>query len=160
MHEHSNHHSFENHPLIEQAFTSVIGQTPIAQVLLQFGAIRAGQALPSGYGRGHGRRCFENAYKLAIENSTLVYHEGFAWNDGSWLPIEHAWCVDEKTGDLVDTTWKSPETGVYYGVPVPRDMLLRITHQTGRYGVFDTGRGFDDEIVEAFWNWTPSPRTR
>lgn len=58
--------------------------------------------------------CYNNALRLALEDSSLIYVEGFASGKGG-PPIHHAWVTDG-TGRVIDNTWSVPGA-VYAGVP-------------------------------------------
>lgn len=64
---------------------------------------------------GPDRDCWENARALAATHDSLLYAEGVAASVGTEsYPAEHAWCVDARTGHVIETTWRTPGS-VYLG---------------------------------------------
>jgi hypothetical protein len=103
--------------------------TVVYEFLLEHG--RAFNGVPwkvhkgKGYRRGKVGNCYENAWRHAIRNRDLTYHEGFAY--AGIIPTEHAWCVDSD-GVVVDPTWRErdelPETEwSYFGIPLGLSVL-------------------------------------
>ena len=72
--------------------------------------------LPDGIEYGEAKNCFGNAANLAIatdlygsdnERGRFQYFEGYGMTPGLGLTVEHAWCIDRRTGQVVDNTWRS-----------------------------------------------------
>ncbi len=81
------------------------------------------------------KQCFANATKLAIGSDNLVYCEGFA---SGVIPTSHAWCLDLKTGLVVDPTWVGiDEDRDYFGIPFTNKFLLKTIHSRGMYGIIE-----------------------
>lgn len=76
----------------------------------------------SGLPRGKSKCCFANAFRLASEDPTLEYIEGYASpSDCEPTAMRHGWCVDE-SGVLIDPTWGYPPLpSAYRGVVLPLD---------------------------------------
>lgn len=87
--------------------------------------------------RGRIRECYKYALHACFADSNLIYCEGLAANKNcSYVPLEHAWCVREDTGEVVDPTWKNKHQGVgYCGVPLHFNFVKDVTRQTNFYGV-------------------------
>jgi hypothetical protein len=79
--------------------------------------------------------CFQNAGRQAVDDSSLVYVEGFAIRRaGLPLPQAHAWVVTRE-GKILDSTWQK---GVFYfGVPIATQALARCVGETGFWGVLN-----------------------
>lgn len=77
------------------------------------------------------KQCYQNAFKLIQDQSSLTYVEGFAT---AIIPIAHAWCVDSK-GVVIDPTWQDGRD--YIGVPLPFNLVMHVTFIRGVYGVID-----------------------
>lgn len=98
--------------------------------ILEHGREWASQALPAGIRQGQVRRCFQNAQNLVfrseLKRSGLTYVEGYACSGtlSFWLPVHHAWAVDEE-GRVVDPTWPDPEASAYFGVSFNTDYVRR-----------------------------------
>lgn len=118
---------------------------------------RAGHpsALPKGVRPGAGKQCFKNAAEFAIwdgsrpkalQDLDLTYVEGYAMRPSLGIPIHHAW-LETPSGEVIDTTWRDPETCLYWGVPIPADALRLVLLKTGVYGVFDLGHRLNHEFM-------------
>lgn len=90
-------------------------------------------ALPNEYEHRTQKECFKNCTHLMIEDSSLIYCEGFAHNI---IPVHHAWCVDQD-GNVVDPTWKEPENCIYHGVPFKYDFVMEAADKAQSYGIFE-----------------------
>jgi hypothetical protein len=102
--------------------------------ILSLGRGWLSQTLPPDVSMGPQRQCYQNAGLLALERSELTYVEGYACPvDG--IPVNHAWCVDEK-GCVVDNTFVRPDLADYYGVPVSRGALQSLVADLGHWGLF------------------------
>lgn len=106
----------------------------LAKWCLDFGRSWSADRIRPYKGRkGRAQECFANAGNLALENSELVYVEGYACTTTIPLPLHHAWLTDAD-GAVIDTTWSH---GVSYcGVPVRTSALQDILEENGRWGVF------------------------
>ena len=73
--------------------------------------------------RAKPKRCFDNAFRIALKNASLKYCEGFAC---SIIPVEHAWLVDQD-GSVIDPTWwrLQPRPQHYFGVVIQTASVLR-----------------------------------
>jgi hypothetical protein len=92
--------------------------------------------LPKRFTRGKQNLCFENAAKLTLAHSDLVYVEGYVYQPVE--PILHAWCVD-KLGIVIDNTLTSPERCKYFGVAFKTDYLKKVRASGEGYsGLLDT----------------------
>lgn len=99
--------------------------------------------------RWHGQQkaCYANAQYLARTRKGLRYAEGFATGV---VPVEHAWCVDEK-GRVVDPTWDEERTiGLdagakpdYFGIAFDRETVRRIRKITGN----------SYSLLFTWWKW-------
>jgi hypothetical protein len=84
------------------------------QFVLDYGWFYTPAPLPMGVTLAAKAECYNNALRLVLDNSNLVYVEGFAvGKDG--LPIHHAWVTD-RSGRAIDNTWDTPGIA-YAGVP-------------------------------------------
>lgn len=91
------------------------------------------------------KECFKNAMDFMMEGplkrrtaGTYTYVEGLAMRLDFGMLIHHAWVEDEKH-NVLDLTWREPETALYYGVPFTLQQLVDETSRTGVYGLLDTG---------------------
>jgi hypothetical protein len=75
------------------------------------------------------KECFKNALEAATLHG-FVYCEGYA---SGVIPVLHAWCVDPKTGLVVDPTWENGTE--YFGVPFQHSYVLDFVD---RHQVYDS----------------------
>jgi len=91
------------------------------------------------FGTGQMKQCYKNAFDLTMENSDLIYVEGFAT---TVIPVMHAWVVDQD-GVIADPTWKVEERlkdyepSGYYGVMFSHQQCIDIMFKSGQYGMLD-----------------------
>lgn len=111
-------------------------------LLLSEGRFWVAQARPIGVSRAEAGMCFRNATHLAwADPGGLTYCEGYAFPEDLDIPIEHAWCVDQ-SGHVVDNTWSSPESSVYFGVPLALKYVAGVLAKKRTFGVvFDPASG-------------------
>jgi hypothetical protein len=57
--------------------------------------------------------------------------------------MEHAWCVNRKTGKVVDPTWDNTEENVYFGIPFNRKWLLKHVLKKQTYGILSGYKNWD-----------------
>lgn len=127
-----------------QAF-SALGHPPIFQTfILRNGTIFQGEKRPKGLRKRTDKMCFMNATNLTLQDG-YDYYEGIAIGSTIPLPIHHAW--NAEGGKVIDSTWRSPETSEYMGVHIPTEKLRRIVLKNRFYGVFDTGLGYNMELM-------------
>ncbi len=88
---------------------------------------------PEGMIKGKDKDCYANAARLALDNSNYTYVEGIATPDFIELPIQHAWCIDNKD-NVIDPTWKTAGS-VYYGVPFNTEFLRETILKTEIWGL-------------------------
>jgi hypothetical protein len=92
------------------------------EFVLEYGWWYTPALLPDPLTHGRDSECFKNAFFLALDQSELVYVEGYAIRD-SGTRVHHAWLTDRQ-GNALDNTW--PESGVAYaGVPFRIDFVNR-----------------------------------
>lgn len=104
----------------------------IEDFVLQQGRIFEATERPSNMQKKEDRQCFMNCFQILLSSKKYEYAEGFAMG---LIPTLHAWLVD-KDGKAVDPTWAKPGCA-YYGVVLPRELVIRSTYDRGRYGVLD-----------------------
>lgn len=96
--------------------------------ILDHGRVWPGQARPKGFKRGPARQCFRNSMSLLVSSfeTGLTYVEGFAASGdvGFSFPVHHGWLINSD-GRVIDLTWKSPETSVYFGIPFKSDYVRK-----------------------------------
>jgi DNA topoisomerase IB len=86
-------------------------------------------------GGGVPHLCYMNAAKMAQDNPSLKYAEGFLSLHG--VPIQHVWCVD-KEGKVVDPTLDkkaAKSVDAYHGVLFNTAHLNKTLLRTGVYGM-------------------------
>lgn len=126
---------------------SASDQAPIAAFVLEFGRYYVGGPRPPGIKRGHPQECYANAATLALkEQPEASYAEGYAYRNDLLRPFLHAWCVLD--GRVLDNTLHDPEDFDYFGIIIPKDMLIENERQTGTYGVL-TG-DFGPKFIETW----------
>ena len=94
---------------------------------------------PASISAGVPRHCFANAWALALERQDLWHVEGYAYDQGLGLIVEHAWCVD-MTATVIDPTWTDPERCRYFGAVFPRRLVAEGLERFGKHGLLDVGR--------------------
>jgi hypothetical protein len=104
--------------------------------LLKHGRAWTAAPLPEGIERGMKTRCYRNAASLAIRRRTLTYVEGYAKQAQMPIPVPHAWCVDAEEA-VVDPTWDTPESNLYFGVAFQTPFLRKMLRETRRDGLLD-----------------------
>lgn len=83
--------------------------------------------------RGTPKQCYANAGKLALYNSDMIYVEGVI---AHIIPIDHAWCVNRKTGKVVDPTLKDgSNTKAYFGIPFSTEYLEEVVFSKKFWGL-------------------------
>lgn len=75
---------------------------------------------PAHVAAGQKRQCYANCVKTVLRSppgcEELSYAEGFAAaKAGQFLPMQHAWLVDQQ-GSVVDPTWDDTHEHIYFGV--------------------------------------------
>lgn len=71
--------------------------------------------IPKGIATGTIQECHTNSVDLTLDDSSLIYCEGYALFKSGGVPTIHAWVTDGQ-GRAIDNTW--PQPGVAYaGVP-------------------------------------------
>lgn len=86
--------------------------------------------------------CFRNAGRIALRHpDRFAYCEGFALstashNLGVAFLVHHAWILDRRTGETVETTW--PDGGhSYYGIEFDHTCYAAALVETGTWDVLD-----------------------
>jgi len=95
----------------------------------------------TGYRRGPERRCFSNAFDLALQHyPELDYVEGFATT--GLIGVHHAWCATPD-GRVVDPTWREVtredrpvDSWAYLGIPLDLDWVSGRLFRQDTYGIF------------------------
>lgn len=88
---------------------------------LLLGRAFAPAALPRGTRAGPLGQCYANAGRAALEDSSLIYCEGFALREGL-IPMHHAWCLNSR-GEVLDLTWPFSAGNEYLGVALQTSVL-------------------------------------
>lgn len=113
----------------------------------KYGRHGAATPLPPGIKRGRMGRCYQNAGRIACGSDSLIYCEGLALREGSWIAVEHAWLLDAATGKFVDPTWPE-EGGDYYGIAFKPEYLRRTVLDQGIWGCLWFRRVGDSDAPE------------
>lgn len=81
------------------------------------------------------KECYANATHLAMEDSNLIYCEGYILRV---IPIPHAWCVDYD-GVVFDPTIQDNKGCEYFGVPFSTEFLFKMMaiETKKHYGLLD-----------------------
>jgi hypothetical protein len=113
-------------------------QAPYGRFMLQHGTYHEAAPKPSRLKPLMPTRCFSNAQRAVVAavsagRMPLTYVEGYACsgNLAVCLPIHHAWLIDDE-GRVVDQTWESPETSVYFGVAFSARYVMEIADRYSR----------------------------
>lgn len=109
------------------------GFTCLSEFVLRHGRAWQPAPLPPDLTPMAKQQCFRNAALLAMEKPNLVYCEGWALGI---VPVEHAWCVDER-GRVIDPTWIKPPGIEYFGIAFKTPYLFRVLRDSERYGLID-----------------------
>ena len=99
-------------------------QLTIPGVVLKYGIKFEPIVMPEKYQEHYGRmkECYGNSYNLAMEYpEDVIYCEGYA---AKFFPVQHAWCMDRHTGELLEPTWREPGS-VYWGIPFKYDYIIQ-----------------------------------
>lgn len=121
--------------LVRARANGACDEAALTEALLRRGHSFEAIARPKGFRRKRARKqCFMNATVIALGGGA-DYVEGFAASPG--MPItHHAWLTLD--GDhAIDQTWERPEACYYFGIVVPKDVLVRALDAQGYYGLFD-----------------------
>jgi len=98
--------------------------------------------LPDKARHGKMGECYHNSTHLAIDHG-LIYCEGYAVSGHvPCLPLLHGWCLNPKTLEVIDPTWKDGRD--YYGVAFTPSWVRKVALSTKYYGIIDNWRGGDD----------------
>jgi hypothetical protein len=135
---------------------------PTERLVFRFGKEFPGHALPSKYKRGRPKECFNNAMNVSIYHD-IRYVEGFALSP-KLIPVAHAWCLD-KDGRVIDVTWNKPEHCEYFGIIIPKKLLIQQVLKNNMAGVLDDWRNnweFHSVLEKSFTNVVrfPEEKTR
>ena len=86
-------------------------------------------------GIGEPRECYANAGRMALWqwDSRYLYCEGYAVPEGLHFPLEHAWLIDWRTGEVHDPTW--PDGVAYFGVVFQPEYHRRFILALSKWGV-------------------------
>lgn len=119
-----------------ERFLRMLAELPhfLSRYKLTLGRAWAAAHLPADQKRGLQGQCFANAGALALSEPDLTYVEGYGCPSGL-IPVEHAWCVD-RSGRVIDPTWKAPETASYFGVPLTHEFLVHHYETASHWGIF------------------------
>lgn len=111
------------------------GMTAPAKVMLTHGRQFIFDSLSYAGKRGKAHGCYMNAGRIALDDSSKTYVEGYVSVHG--VPIEHAWVVDAD-GKVQDPTITGPE-GIlgYFGLPIKTEYLRDTILKKGTWGVLD-----------------------
>ena len=71
------------------------------------------------------------------------------------MRFEHAWNLCPRSGQAIDATWNVGTVEVYLGIQMSPKELASVVSRTQRFGVFETGCGFDYDLVVELWGWNP-----
>lgn len=96
---------------------------------------------------GTPKECFVNAGKIASSSKRYFYVEGFTCSKALPFPIHHAWLLDVETGQYEDPTLRDSEGRDYLGIVFDHTTLLTEITRTGYWGLLDTGRGINLELI-------------
>ena len=96
--------------------------------------------LPAGMKSGKVKECYRNASQLAINYpDKYTYVEGVSLSSNLPFPINHAFCIDNKTGKVVDPTWSAKNKLTvgqsYYGIAFSEKYLNQTLLRTEVYGM-------------------------
>jgi len=79
---------------------------------------------PAHIAQGEAKNCFQNATDLSLDSKdNLRYVEGVACSENIPFPIHHAWVIDEND-NVIDPTWNKPESCLYRGVVIERELSI------------------------------------
>lgn len=107
-------------------------------IVLKFGRQFTPAPKPKEIPRGQQKDCYMNALRMMSDDGKgLVYCEGFAIPaDFPGNAVAHAWCVDPKTGTVVDNTWLKPGLE-YYGIPFSSEFVHSTIGERGRTSILE-----------------------
>lgn len=112
-----------------------------AAYLLKHGRVWSPKVTPQDVRRGKARRCYVNAFELALANpGRYFYVEGYAT---SAIPVPHAWCVDRQ-GRVIDRTPYWEESTDYFGIKFTIKTLHAIQRITEGYGALAHWEHWDE----------------
>lgn len=108
------------------------------------------QRKPAGIRHGMPKQCFKNSTHLLLSRRAVDgdwrYTEGYAATHHIGLLVHHAWLTDAE-GRVIDPTWPDSETAQYFGVLFDRPTVLMETVERRVYGLLDTGRGYNRDLM-------------
>jgi hypothetical protein len=96
--------------------------------------------------KGPAKQCYMNAAKVVMcDADASAYVEGFVVIKDLPIPILHAW-VSYDGETVMDPTLDSANRE-YFGVSFTRRELVSELRKTKVYGLLDTGRGFNADLM-------------
>ncbi len=106
--------------------------------------------LPKGMRMKPIKQCYQNSYQALIpgdvDEDEWVYTEGIVVRPDLPIALDHAWLTNRK-GEVLDLTLRDNADASYFGIPFTYDELLRLTLRSGYYGLFNSGVGYNEDIV-------------
>ncbi len=108
--------------------------------LAAHGTLMTWQPLPSTVKLGPMKECFQNALNLSLKEG-YAYCEGLAVDND--YAQHHAWCLDPKSGHVIEPTWPQPFENVtpyYFGVALDLEFVKKMA-KAGRDCMLDNGSG-------------------
>lgn len=98
--------------------------------------------LPDGIEVMEAGECYRNAFLTTLAHPNLLYAEGYAY-PSELIPVNHAWCVDRDTREIIDPTWAGIPTGPsdYMGLTFSRRFMTLACETAANY----------PSVLEADW---------
>lgn len=110
------------------------GMTSPHQFMLDHG--RAFEVTPESFAgpRAEAKQCFMNAGRLALEDDSLIYVEGYTTCLG--LPIHHAW-LSNAAGEVIEPTLRDNDERAFFGLAFRTSYLRKTILKKGTWGLLD-----------------------
>ena len=119
-------------------------------LVLALGEGMIGEPRPEWLDRMTPQACYSNCWELCLDSENLTYYEGYGLKKGLIIPVSHAWVVNEE-GRVIDPTWTEPETAVYWGIPIDRNVLVEASTRTGMSAVLESDWMADNWFLREGW---------
>jgi len=97
--------------------------------------------------KGQASFCYQNCYEMLCDHPDLHYCEGFAIHESLFLPLIHAWLINDKK-EVVDPTWLNRGETAYFGLVFNKDFITKRLTQTQSFAIIESDYKRDYEMLK------------